>query len=282
LGCLAVSCPLGESLFGRIKFFAPNPETLKAQSRCTGFEDHPFDDRIRRSVQSSNSKPTYKMKTKSKILNRFANMKITALALAFAALASTPALAFDTDKDGDDFQFDLVRSPAFTALNLLPNAHGRVKIESVGAVEIMKVKVWGLPANTDFDLFVIQVPKAPFGLAWYQGDIETNKYGEGYGEFIGRFNIETFIVAPGTAPAPADPFHDPKRILDASLNPPTNPVQLYHLGLWFNNPEDVVKAGGPGTITPFNGEHDAGIQVLNTSEFGDTDGPLKRVTTSGN
>lgn len=46
-------------------------------------------------------------------------MKITALAaLAVAALASTPALAFDTDKDGDDFQFDLVRSPAFTALNL--------------------------------------------------------------------------------------------------------------------------------------------------------------------
>ena len=53
--------------------------------------------------------------------------------------------------------------------------------------------MWGLPPNTDFDLFVIQVPNKPFGLSWYQGDIETNKDGVGYGEFIGRFSIETFI-----------------------------------------------------------------------------------------
>jgi hypothetical protein len=224
------------------------------------------------------------MKTTSKLLNRFVKMKASALAaLAFAALASTPAMAGDNDNDGDDFKFDLVRSKGLANFpTVAPNAHGLVKIESVGPVEIMKVKVWGLPPNTDFDFFVIQVPNAPFGLSWYQGDIETTKDGVGYGEFIGRFNIETFIVAPGVAPAPNDPFHDPKRILDASQNPTTNPVQIYHLGLWFNNPQDVVKAGGPGTVTPFNGEHDAGIQVLNTGEFGDTEGPLKRVTTSGN
>jgi hypothetical protein len=33
------------------------------------------------------------------------------------------------------------------------------------------------------------------GLAWYQGDIETNQYGVGHERFIGRFSIETFIVA---------------------------------------------------------------------------------------
>jgi hypothetical protein len=224
------------------------------------------------------------MKITTKVLNRFAKMKAAALAaLAFAALASTPAMASDNDNDGDDFKFDLVRSKALNAFpTVAPNAHGQVKIESVGPVEIMKVKVWGLPPNTDFDLFVIQVPAAPFGLSWYQGDIETNKDGVGYGEFIGRFNIETFIVAPGVAPAPKDPFHDPKRIPDALQNPFTAPVQIYHLGLWFNNPQDVVKAGGPNAVTPFNGEHDAGVQVLNTSEFADTEGPLKQVTTSGN
>ena len=224
------------------------------------------------------------MKTKSTILDPFAKIKITALAaMAATALLSTPAHAFDTDKDGDDFQFDLIRSAGLTPFpTVAPNAHGSVKIESLGPVEIMKVEVWGLPPNTDFDLFVIQVPNKPFGLSWYQGDIETNKDGVGYGEFIGRFSIETFIVAPGVAPAPADPFHDPNRILDATQNPVTNPVQTYHLGLWFNNPQDVVKAGGPGIITPFNGEHDAGLQVLNSGLFGDTDGPLKRVTTSGN
>ena len=101
-------------------------------------------------------------------------------------------------------------------------------------------------------------------------------------QLAAQTKLETFIVAPGVAPAPIDPFHDPKRIPDALQNPATAPVQIYHLGLWFNNPQDVVKAGGPGTVTPFNGEHDAGVQVLNTGEFGDTQGPLKQVTTSGN
>jgi hypothetical protein len=224
------------------------------------------------------------MKTTTKGLSRLVKMKAAAFAaLAFAALASTPTMARDNDNDGDDFKFDLIRSKGLANFpTVAPNAHGRVKIESVGPVEIMKVKVWGLPPNTGFDFFVIQVPNAPFGLSWYQGDIETNKEGVGYAEFIGRFNIETFIVAPGVAPAPADPFHDPKRTPDALQNPKTDPVQIYHLGLWFNNPQDVVNAGGPGTVTPFNGEHDAGVQVLSTAEFGDTDGPLKRVTTSGN
>jgi len=224
------------------------------------------------------------MKTTTKVVNRFVKMKAAALAaLTFAALASAPAMARDDDNDGDDFKFDLIRSQGLANFpKVAPNAQGRVKIESVGPVEIMKVKVWGLPPNTDFDLFVIQVPNKPFGLAWYQGDIETNKDGVGYGEFVGRFNIETFIVAPGVAAAPSDPFHDPKRILDAPQNPATNPVQIYHLGLWFNNPKDVVKAGGSDIVTPFNGEHDAGLQVLNTGEFTDTDGPLKRVTRSGN
>jgi hypothetical protein len=224
------------------------------------------------------------MKTIPSILNRFVHVRTAALAaMAATALLSTPALAFDNDNDGDDFKFDLIRSAGLAnSPTVAPNAHGKVKIESVGPVEIMKVKVWGLPPNTDFDLFVIQVPDAPFGLSWYQGDIETNKNGVGYGEFIGRFNIETFIVAPGVAPAPADPFDDPNRIQDATENPKTNPVQTYHLGLWFNNPQDVINAGGPPTVTPFNGEHNAGVQVLNSGEFAPTDGPLKRVTTSGN
>jgi hypothetical protein len=218
------------------------------------------------------------MKITTEVLNRFARMKSIALsALAVAALASTPALAGNNDEE--EFKFDMVRNPGLNAAfpNFLPNAHGRVKIESVGPVEIMDVKVEGLPPNTDFDFFVIQVPKAPFGLAWYQGDIETNKNGVGHGTFIGRFSIETFIVAtPPAAPAPLV-FND-QPFPDASTNPTTNPVQLYHLGLWFNNPQDAFNAGGPKTVTPFNGEHNAGVQILDTSNFPDDFGPLRHVT----
>ena len=209
------------------------------------------------------------MKTKTTALNRFMKWKTAALAaVAVATLASTPALA---GNDNDEYQFELVSSAAF-----LPHAHGRVNIESVGPVEIMSVTVWGLPPNTDFDFFVIQVPKAPFGLSWYQGDIETNRFGVGFERFVGRFNIETFIVGPGSAPAPTP--HTDKPFPDASSNLATAPVHTYHLGLWFNSPKDAEKAGGkPNVVTPFNGEHNAGVQVLNTSNFPDLQGPLSRV-----
>lgn len=218
------------------------------------------------------------MKIMTGVLNRFAKMKSIALsALALSALASTPALA--GNKDEDEIKFDMVRNPGLNAAfpNFLPNAQGRVKIESVGPVEIMDVTVFGLPPNTDFDFFVIQVPTAPFGLAWYQGDIETNHRGVGHGRFIGRFSIETFIVAtPPPAPAPT-PFSD-QPFPDASTNPTTNPVQLYHLGLWFNSPQDAANAGDPNTVTPFNGEHNAGVQILDTSNFPIDFGPLRHVT----
>ncbi len=64
---------------------------------------------------------------------------------------------------------------------------------------------------------------------------------------------------------------------DATLNPKTGPIHTFHLGLWFNSPQDAVKAGCPGNVTPFNGEHDAGVQVLNTSNFPDLSGPLLKV-----
>ena len=156
----------------------------------------------------------------------------------------------------------------------LPYATGRVTISSLGPVENMHVEVEGLPPNTDFDFFVIQVPKAPFGLSWYQGDMETDDHGSGVGDFTGRFNQETFIVAPGPAPAPVL-HHSP--IPDAETNPPTGPVHTFHLGLWFNSPQDAVRTGCPGTVTPFNGEHNAGVQVLNTSHFPDDQGPLRQL-----
>ena len=54
-------------------------------------------------------------------------------------------MARDDDNDGDEYKFDLVDSQGLANfLKVAPNAQGRVKIESVGQVEIMKVKVWGL------------------------------------------------------------------------------------------------------------------------------------------
>ena len=176
----------------------------------------------------------------------------------------------------DEIDFQMVRSAAATNAGCLPDASADVQVRSLGPVEKMRVRVKGLPPNTEFDFFVIQVPNAPFGLSWYQGDIETNRHGNGTGTFIGRFNIETFIVAPGSAAAPV--VHDQPPFPDASRNPATAPVHTFHLGLWFNSPADAAAAGCPSTVTPFNGDHTAGIQVLSTRNFPDDQGPLRQLT----
>ena len=174
-------------------------------------------------------------------------------------------------------RFEMVRSAAAENGNCLCDAHADVRVISLGPVELMNVDVKGLPPNTEFDFFVIQLPNAPFGLAWYQGDIETDDNGEGHQLFIGRFNIETFIVAqpPGGQPAPV--VHDQPPFPDASSNPATEPIHTYHLGLWFNSPQDAVAAGCPGATTRFNGEHNAGIQALSTRNFQDLEGPLRQL-----
>jgi hypothetical protein len=195
--------------------------------------------------------------------NHKLNTITTALLLTIAGSAAA----------GDKFSFDMVVSPA--ARTCLPDAQASVTIDPKGEAEDLVISASGLPPKTAFDFFVIQVPNAPFGLSWYQGDLETNGAGKAVEHFRGRFNIETFIVAPGVAPAPRV-FNDPP-FPDAAQNPATNPVQIYHLGLWFNSPQDAQKAGCLGTVTPFNGEHNAGIQVLNTANFPNDFGPLRHV-----
>jgi hypothetical protein len=177
-----------------------------------------------------------------------------AAAMGFSAMAAagTPVAKYSTFK---------MRS----ANACVPYAVGYVTIEKLGFAELMQVEVKNLPPDTEFDFFVIQAPTNPFGMSWYQGDIKTDKWGRGYAKFIGRFNKETFIIGSGVAKAPV--VHSDGKFPDAAENPATNPIHTFHLGLWFNSPDDARDAQCPDFETPFNGEHNAGIQVLNTAQF---------------
>lgn len=191
------------------------------------------------------------------------------LTIVAAVSACAAGISSDAVMAGKNLSFYMY--PSAPAKVCMAKARGYVTVSSLGSVENMHVEIGGLPPNTDFDFFVIQTPDFPFGLSWYQGDIETDRYGRGVADFTGRFNIETFIVAPGKEVAPA--VHGK----DATWNPATGPVHTLHLGLWFNSPKDAAKYGCPGAVTPFNGEHNAGIQVLNTAQFPKNSGPLGRL-----
>jgi hypothetical protein len=198
-----------------------------------------------------------------------------ATAVAAVGVASTLAFAGGANADVKSTSFSMARSAASVNANCLQGATAHVNIVSRGPVETMKIRASHLPINTDFDLFVIQVPNAPFGVSWYQGDLQSDAHGNASGTFVGRFSIETFAVAPGTAPAPN--VFDQAPFPEATVNPAFNPVQMYHLGLWFNSPVAAQAAGCAATVTPFNGEHNAGVQALSTQNFPDLAGPLSNI-----
>jgi hypothetical protein len=191
--------------------------------------------------------------------------KATLVASVLILTVAGSALAADEDR----VSFKMVVSKG--ASTYLTNATPKVQIISDGTAEDMFLVASGLPPNTGFDFFVIQVPNAPFGLSWYQEDLQS----DAVQHFRGRFSIETFLVAPGVAPA-ALFFNDPP-FPGAAQNPATGPAQNYHLGPWFNSPTDAQNAGCPSTVIPFNGDHNGGIQVLNTSNFPDDNGSLRNL-----
>jgi hypothetical protein len=183
-------------------------------------------------------------------------VKNTLLAVVMAAAVGFTGLTpLVRAAANDSTTFNMVKSAGAVSC-LDPKAHGRVSISDLGPVQNMHVEVFNLPANTDFALFVINTPNAPFTPAWYQGDLTTNALGNGVVDVTGIFSDETFILNPGGPPVP---------------------VELHHLGLWFADPTQAGNAGCPATVTPFDGDHNAGIQVLNTSNFGAGNGPLGRI-----
>ena len=194
----------------------------------------------------------------------------SALSLALGALVIGGSMSAAA-APREELKFDMAVAGAAQAC--LPDAKAHVTVQdSSGGNQRMRVSVHGRPPKTEFSVFVLQVPTGPFGMSWYQGDIVTDKKGRGSEEFRGIFSNELFVFAPAVRTAPStDPF-------DALSNPATAPVHTYHLGLWFSDPADAAAAGCPGTVTPFEGNHQAGIQVFNTSNFGTeaATGPLSQ------
>jgi hypothetical protein len=175
--------------------------------------------------------------------------------------AAAVAIAAPTAQASHKFSFALTRSAGISAC--LPHARGRVTITRGDLNDKMHISLHGMPRRASFDLFVIQVPNKPFGVSWYQTDVNVGRHGNGTATVRGVFDSETFSVSPGGTTT-------------------FGPTHQYHLGLWFNNPKVPFRLGcEPGAaapiVTPFNGRQHAGIQVLNTGTFPDNKGPLAHV-----
>src|SRR5829696_2044609 len=192
---------------------------------------------------------------------------IAVLSLLVVALAAAAAFAVDSTTS-----FKMVRSEAAVDNDCLEGAKANVDVRTTATDnQIMDVTLNHAPKNTEFELFITQQPNSPFGVSWYQADFETNKEGHGEVRARGIFSEELFAFAPGVVKAPQVDNQD------AEKNPAFDPVHTFHLGLWFGSPEEAEDAGCPGTVTAFDGDHEAGIQALSTRNFPNLKGPLGKI-----
>jgi hypothetical protein len=189
---------------------------------------------------------------------------VTAAALAVCGIASAQ------DKK-DEISFRLVPNPPF--LDCLransyevPRAHATVIRGNLNDTLILDL--YNIKPGLAFDLFTVQRSpfqadgsndpkfKGSFGLAWYQSDIQIRKHSDD-----GHVRIKTILL---------DQIFgfDP----DVSLLP----TNTFHVGFWFNNPQDAAACGfNPAKPTPFNGEHQAGPLAMITLPDAKTNlGPL--------
>ena len=175
-------------------------------------------------------------------------MKKTLIALALVGFAGlTGMVPRASAAAGDTFTFNLAKADGATCLST--TSRTRVTISDLGTVQKMHIEAFGYPANTSFTTFITQHGTRPFGVSWYQGEIQTDSRGRGVADFAGIFNEETFVLA-------------------------DVPVEMDHVGIWFADANDAVKAGCSGIVTPFDGDHSAGILVFSSSNFADDNGPL--------
>jgi hypothetical protein len=177
------------------------------------------------------------------------------------ALCLVSSWAAAQDKP-DEVKFKLLPNPAFlTCLSgesTAPSARVVVKRGDLNDTALIYVK--GLKPNLDFDLFTVQrssldASGAPvsgfkgFGLAWYQSDIHSDDDGNA------KVAIKTILL---------DQIFgfDADAVAGSTTTPPATvlkPTNTFHMGFWFNNPQDAAPCGFDVTKpTPFNGEHRAG------------------------
>jgi hypothetical protein len=133
----------------------------------------------------------------------------------------------------------------------LPDATGQVTVfhkeDSLG-VDTLHLRVRGLPAGTDFAVFLTSedaFAKPPFGATSYIGDFTTNAAG------IGSLKVDAIVGEAFVTTLVGDP---PTRHRD----------DLDHLVFWFADPDQVPECFNFTGFTPFDGDGHAGPAAMSS------------------
>jgi hypothetical protein len=123
--------------------------------------------------------------------------------------------------------------------------------------------------NLAFDMFTVERSSllfdgtadpnfTNFGMAWYQSDLQAS----GQGKFTATIKTILLDQIFGFDPDQSNP----------------HPINTFHVGFWFNNPNDANVDGCTFDVTkptPFNGEHNAGpVAMISVPNKSTNLGPL--------
>jgi hypothetical protein len=117
----------------------------------------------------------------------------------------------------------------------------------------LTLRLRGFKPGLNFDLFTVE--RSPqladgthdpnfhnFGLAWYQSDIHVGDRDDDDADDVSGVTIRTILL---------------DQIFGFDPDVALTPTNTFHIGFWFNDPNDATACGFTG-FTPFNGEHHAG------------------------
>jgi hypothetical protein len=174
-----------------------------------------------------------------------ATLAATAL-LGGAAYAASPGTSSVSATSQATPEAHLTLQPSSPALAAcFPHARARVDVDlttdAIGK-DRFTITARGMRPRTDFTVFLIEKPGAPFGAAEYIGDFTTNRRGR-------ATNTYNLIVEEAFA------FN----------NETHTRTDLNSVGVWFADPKDdngCLGAGSP--VTGFDGDASAGVQMLNS------------------
>jgi len=178
--------------------------------------------------------------------------KFCSAVLAIVALSAAASPLFAQANEAD---FSLFPNPKFISC-LGSDPQAQVKVTRGNLNDTLVITGSGFKPRLAFDMFTTQRSNllsdgtanpnfTNFGLAWYQSDLEADEGGNI------NAKIETILL-------------DQIFGFDAEVNP-AKFVNTFHVGFWFNNPNDANVDGCVFDVThptPFNGEHKAGPNAM--------------------
>jgi hypothetical protein len=190
----------------------------------------------------------------------------------FLLAGAAVLLATSAAAQPSQIEFDLHVNPKFQSClgvsgGPTPTAHVTVKRGNLA--DTLTIEGANIKPHLRFDMFTVQRSNllangnpdpnftGSFGMAWYQSDLHAS----GLGTF--KATIKTILL---------DQIFgfDPDALLA--------PTNTFHVGFWFNNPNDANVDGCIFDVTkptPFNGEHKAGpVAMISVPDANTNLGPL--------